>query len=205
MNFVSWIPEPPERSKKLAEHGILHIKPYLDPWAWMNDQAVAVSDRLINVLSEKYGLINAKVCACGTSMGGYSSIIYSVMSSVNTVYCIIDSAPTDLTVFINERGGTARTLFTAMYGCAGNDFDKIIHDRSPVNMIDLLPDIPYRIFHCDKDPLVSVSHAVNFFEKAKKVRDCKLNIVHADTHSELPPEDETLLTDYIIEAFSTDM
>ena len=46
--------EDSERAVKLAAEGIIYIQPYLNPWAWMNRQAVGVTDKIIDVLTEHY-------------------------------------------------------------------------------------------------------------------------------------------------------
>ncbi len=39
-----------------AKLGIIELKPYYNPWCWMNDGTVLFADTLVDVLKQHFGL-----------------------------------------------------------------------------------------------------------------------------------------------------
>ena len=189
MNFVGWVPEHTEIGKALADEGIAYFQPYLNPWAWGNRQAIEITDRIVDEIIGLFDLpADVPVVSCGGSMGGYTSIVYSIESKHNIVACQPNAAATDLPDFMEVRaGGTPRVLFNAFYSLGGK-FEDVLAERSPINMIDKLPDIPYRLFHSDGDGLVPVDQSIRFVEKAKATREAEIYISHNDIHGDFDPE-----------------
>ena len=62
-----------------GENGILYLVPYNNPWAWMNPQAVAYTDELVDVLFAHYGLtMNARqYVLIGSTMRAYLTWLQS--------------------------------------------------------------------------------------------------------------------------------
>ncbi len=62
-----------------GEKGILYVVPYYNPWAWMNRQAVAYTDEILDVLFEAYDLDEKiLIVSTGGSMGGQAALVYPV-------------------------------------------------------------------------------------------------------------------------------
>ena len=51
LNRAEMLWEDSERAVKFAEQGIIYVRPYLNPWAWMNRQGVEISDKIVSVLA----------------------------------------------------------------------------------------------------------------------------------------------------------
>jgi len=169
MNFNGWIPEHTEMGLKLAGEGIAYFQPYLNPWAWGNDEAIQITDRIIDEIKKRFGLDeNIPVVSCGGSMGGYTCLVYTVLSKHNIISCLPNAGVSDLMKFMKWRaGGTPRALFTAFYNEAIENnmtFAELLHARSPIFMLDRMPKIPYRVFHSDGDELVPVAQAYDLVE-----------------------------------------
>ena len=63
---------------ELASHGILTVFPYYGPWSWMNDEAIAFVDDIVEIVYDKYGLRESvPLLSTGGSMGGLSALIYT--------------------------------------------------------------------------------------------------------------------------------
>ncbi|MBQ7975611.1 MAG: hypothetical protein IJ300_08010, partial [Clostridia bacterium] len=72
--------DPPE-GEYYAGKGILYVIPYNNPWAWMNKQAVAYTDEIIDVLIKQYELSeDIPIVSTGGSMGGLSALVYTAYS-----------------------------------------------------------------------------------------------------------------------------
>ena len=72
-----------------GEEGVLYVHPYNNPWSWMNAQAVAYTDEIIDVLFEKYALPESTpVVSMGNSMGGLASLVYTRYTKRTPVACI---------------------------------------------------------------------------------------------------------------------
>ena len=68
------------------------IAPYYGPWAWMNRQARAMVDELVDAVYAKHGLSDRTPLICtGGSMGGQASLLYTRCASgsygSNTLRC----------------------------------------------------------------------------------------------------------------------
>ncbi len=142
-----------DNSDELAELGLVYVRPYLDPWNWMNERAVAQADEMIDVILDHYGLQGLPVCSSGGSMGGHGALLFAKLSHQHIVSCVSCSPVCDLVYHYSERPDVARTVYSA-YGPA-EDILALIEKRSPVQIADELPDIPYIIYHGDADDQVS--------------------------------------------------
>ena len=103
LNNTAMFWEDSERAVKFAEQGIIYVRPYLNPWAWMNAQAVEISDRIVDVLAGYYGLGDVAVCSTGGSMGGMSSLVYAHYSKHRIVACVSNCPVCDLPYHLTER------------------------------------------------------------------------------------------------------
>ena len=170
-----------------AEKGVLLLIPYNNPWAWMNPQAVAYTDELIDVLFDKYGLSeDTPIVSSGFSMGGMSGITYCAYAKRTPVRCVANCPVCDLPFHFTERPDLPRTIYSAFF--YADDFDKALEAASPLHLAQngALPDIYYDIFHCDKDAAVNIdAHTrklLPFLNKDKM----RFTVVADKGHCELP-------------------
>lgn len=173
-----------------AEKGVLLLIPYNNPWAWMNPQAVAYTDELIDVLFDKYGLSeDTPIVSSGFSMGGLSAIVYCTHSKRTPVRCVANCPVCDLPFHFTERPDLPRTIYSAFF--YADDFDKALEEASPLHLAQkgLLPDIDYHIFHCSKDSAVNISaHSERFIAAMNGKRVC-YTVVPDQDHCQLPQKE----------------
>lgn len=84
-----------ERGNALAEKEIIYLIPYINPWNWMNQQAVEYTDELIDLLFDHYDLPeNTPVVSTGGSMGGLCSLVYTKYARRTPVACVANCRST---------------------------------------------------------------------------------------------------------------
>ena len=89
---------------------------------------------------------------------------------------------------IDWRTGRPSTLYSAFHDFDGT-MEEALRSASPIHLIDRMPDIPYTIFHCEKDSAVSKRmHSDRFAEAAgSRLRIRYVSVPDRD-HCDLPPE-----------------
>lgn len=188
-----------DMGKFFAEHNLLYVIPYSNPWAWMNRKNVLFIDEIIDVVIEKYSLSDdVKIFHTGGSMGGHAAIMYTNSSKRKPVACFANCPVCDLELHLSERFDLPRTLYSAFYE-EGKDFYGELRKNSPTHIADELPDVPYYIFHCDEDKAVNKEiHSDVFIEKLKKNHKVTYHVVHGRGHCDLTDEMWDLYKNYII-------
>lgn len=178
------------RGAALAEKGIVYIIPYLHPWNWMNEQAVAYTDELIDVLFDHYHLPeNTPVVSTGGSMGGLCSLVYTKYAKRTPVACVANCPVCDLLFHFTERPDLPRTLYFAYGTYEADTLEEAMQTASPLHLADDMPLIPYTIFHCDADQSVNIhSHSEKFVEEMKKEHDISFIVVPGRGHCDLGEE-----------------
>jgi len=146
----------------LAEHGILLVYPYSNPWGWANEDTIKYIDECIDAALIKYGK-ELPVCIAGGSMGGFTSLVYAFTTKREIAACAADCPVCDLErrwIIKNDK----KTVYSAYCGKiktetenAAEDFISVIKNRSPINNIDKFPKIPYYINQGTIDKIVSKS------------------------------------------------
>lgn len=187
---MSMFDEDTSEGKYYAERGIVYLVPYNNPWAWMNKQAVAYTDEVIDVIFEKYALPETlPVVANGGSMGGMSALVYTRYARRTPVCCVANCPVCDLPFHFTERHDLPRTLYSAFWHEEG-DPSEALKSASPLHLIDEMPKIDYHIFHCDEDMDVNIhSHSDVFVEAMKKAgHSITYTIVEGQPHCVLTPE-----------------
>ena len=146
-----------------GEEGVLYVHPYNNPWSWMNAQAVAYTDEIIDVIFEKYALPESTpVISMGNSMGGLASLVYTRYAKRTPIACISNCPVCDLVYHFTERPDLPRTIYSAFWNEEG-ELNDILKKYSPVHLAPEMPDAKYYIFHCDKDKSVNLaSHSQKF-------------------------------------------
>ena len=183
-----------------AEQGLLYAAPYTNPWSWMNRQAVAYADEVVDVLIEKYGLSeDIPIISTGGSMGGQSALVYCVYSRRTPKACVVDCPVCDAVYHFTERKDLPRTFYSALFA-ENCSFDEALRSISPLHLADKLPKIPYHILHCETDTLVSPEeHSKKFAEAlAQKGHSVTLDILGGRGHCDLSLEGKRKFWDYVI-------
>lgn len=158
------IGEHPEHAKHLAENGIIYLVPYHNPWAWMNRQACAYADEIIDVIFEKYGLSDdTPVISMGGSMGGQGALTYMVYAKRTPKACIANCPVCDTVFHFTERPDLPHTFYSALSGEAGT-MDDALRTISPIHLAERMPkEADYHLFACTADTAVNIDmHARRF-------------------------------------------
>ena len=189
----------PDEAFEYAKRGIIYLTPYYNPWCWMNKQAVHFVDEIIEVISEKYNLDKSvRIVSTGASMGGLCSLVYCAYAKITPCACVANSPVCDLNYHYSERPDLPRTLYAAFREYEGS-FEDALKSSSPIHIIEKLPDIPYKIFHCEEDKLVSLEiHSAKFVSVMKLTHNIELKRVPLPGHCAFTDEARTEYMNTII-------
>lgn len=181
--------EDTNEGKLFAEHNILYIIPYANPWAWMNCQTAAYTDEIIDVLIRQYHLPDdIPIVSTGGSMGGQSALVYMVYASRTPVACVANCPVCDLPFHFTERPDLPRTLYSA-FGTYEGTLSEALESASPYHLTEKMPDAAYYIFHCEADGAVNKQkHSDRFVEKMKADHRITYYAVPDRGHCDLTPE-----------------
>ena len=165
--------------EECAKRGILLIFPQYNPWCWMNNKTVAYIDAIVDAAIEMNNLkSNIPVGIYGGSMGGYCAFHYAIKAK-HTISAVAANCPcTNLEyVCANNILGVIRAHFEAVLEDTDSYAD-YLHENSPLNMVEKLPNVPYRISVGLKDDLLSPAlHAIPMVEKMQAAG---LDVVRVD-------------------------
>ena len=152
----------------LAKKGIVYVIPYTNPWCWMNESAVRLTDEIIEVICDKYRLgDNVRIVSSGGSMGGLSALVYAAYARITPVACVVNCPVCDLPYHFTERDDLPRTLYNAFSTYEGS-LDEALRSCSPLHLVGRMPDVPYVLFHCTADLAVNIEkHSEKFVEAMK--------------------------------------
>lgn len=153
---------------RATREGVVYLHVWAHPWSWMNDAQVALTDRLVDVLSGHFELgLSAKVVSYGRSMGAHGALTYPQFSRKNVVAVVANCPPCDLAFHYGERDDLPRTLVSAYANEL--DFAQAIRRHSPLASVESYRDIPYFIYQADADSSVNKEmHADRFVAAAAK-------------------------------------
>lgn len=151
-----------------GEEGVLYVHPYNNPWSWMNAQAVAYTDEIIDAIFDHFKLPeDTPIVSMGQSMGGLASLVYTRYAKRTPIACISNCPVCDLVYHFTERPDLPRTIYSAFWNEEG-ELNDILKKYSPVHLAPEMPDVKYYIFHCDKDKSVNLaSHSQKFVAAMK--------------------------------------
>lgn len=197
--------EDPETGILLAEHGILYVVPYQNPWAWQNRQNIAFTEEILDVLFEAYALPeDLPIVSTGGSMGGLSALVYMVYAKRTPVACIANCPVCDVPSHFHERADLPRTLYSAFYSydCS---LQEALRSISPLHLVEKMPaDAKYYIFHCEEDNKVNKQiHSDRFVEKMQKAHQIQYFPVPDRGHCDLPDETRAQYRQLIINTIAT--
>ena len=173
------------KGNEYAKSGILYVFPYNNPWNWMNRQAVAFTDEVIDALICGLGLSNnVPIVSIGGSMGGQSALVYTRYAKHTPVACVANCHVCYITYHFTERKDLPRTLYSA-FGEYGMTMDEALRSVSPLHLASEMPDVDYHVFHCDCDRAVNIEkHSMRFIE-AMKHRRITFRVVNGRGHCDL--------------------
>lgn len=193
---VSWISEDwvqrPIRGVVLSFHGLNHtalrdrptteelewsragglvVFPYYGPWSWMNRQARAFVDQLIDAIYEAYHLPQSvPLISTGGSMGGCSALLYTRYARRKVSACLALFPVCDVPYHFTERADLPRTFHDAFRGYP-EPLEQLLTEHSPLAQIKSMPDIPYRVVHGDNDSAVNKGkHSDRFVSGMKELK-----------------------------------
>jgi dipeptidyl aminopeptidase/acylaminoacyl peptidase len=202
LNEVAWIGDPwvkrPIRGVVLSFHGLgatarktepstvelgwakaggLVVFPYYGPWSWMNRQARAFVDELVDTVYAVYGLPDGTpLISTGGSMGGLSSLLYTRYARRSIAACLALFPVCDLAFHFSERFDLPPTIHHAFRGYA-EDRETLLAEHSPLRQVDHMPRIPYLVIHGDQDAAVSKAHHSDVMVAAMQERDMNVEYV----------------------------
>lgn len=197
--------EDPPEAVKMAESGILYVIPYLNPWAWMNPQAVAQTDEILDALLDRAGCSALPVISSGGSMGGLSALIYTRYSRHAPVSCVANCPVCDLPYHYTERPDLPRTLYSAFGTFPAATLQEAMEAASPLHLAIKgdMPKVKYTIFHCTADQAVNKQmHSDRFVEAMEAVSSVDYHVVPDRGHCDLPPDMRDLYEKTIIDSVS---
>ena len=138
-----------------ASAGGLVVMPYCGPWHWMNRQARALTDELIDALYTHYGLPRSlPLILTGGSLGGLGSLLYARYAKHPLRACQAAAPVCDVKYSFSERPDVARTVYQAFLGYQ-EDLETLFIEHSPLCQVAFMPKIPYMLIHGDADKAVS--------------------------------------------------
>ena len=100
----------------LAESGILVIAPYYGPWSWMNRQARAFVDELLDHVFAEIGTENIPLIASGGSMGGCAALLFCRYSAHRAIGCDLLWPVCNTVAHFSERPDLPPTFHSAFAG-----------------------------------------------------------------------------------------
>ena len=194
---LAMYPEDTLEGEFYGEKGILYVVPYNNPWAWMNRQAVAYTDEILDVLLEEYSLgDDIPIVSTGGSMDGQSALVYAAYAKRTPAACVVNCPVCNVAYHYTERDDLPRTLYSALSQEEGT-LEEALKRISP-------PEARYHIFHCEKDSMVNKGQHSDVFVKEMRGKG------HAVTYDIVPDRDHCDLTypmkkryaQYILDAVS---
>lgn len=152
-----------------AENGILFLFPQYNPTCWMNKTTVAYVDAILDAAIGLHGLPkDIPVGIYGGSMGGYNTFHFALKSAHNIVAACVNCPCVNMEyeLFANSNSILQKYFESALEDT--DDFRTYVHDNSPLNMVEKLPKIPYRIAVGLKDDLLYPAlHSLPMIERMK--------------------------------------
>lgn len=148
---------PTTEDRGWAEQGGLVVHPYYGPWAWMNRQARAMIDDLVDAVYAAHCLpARTPLISTGGSMGGQGSLLYTRYARRPVAACLANCPVCDLKYHFRERPDLPPTIRHAFLGYSGS-METLLAEHSPLAQVLAMPDIPYRIIHAGQDKAVAKS------------------------------------------------
>jgi len=157
LGYAAMKEEPSTEELGWARAGGLVVVPYYGPWCWMNRNARAFVDSLVDAVYKEYHLSDdVPLISTGGSMGGLSSLLFARYSRRPVAACLALCPVCDLKASFNERPDVPRTILYAFRGYE-ESLDALFTEHSPLEQAPNMPAIPYLIVHGSEDKAVAKS------------------------------------------------
>ena len=138
-----------------ARAGWLVVFPYYGPWSWMNREARAFVDELVETVYTLYGLDSSlPLVSTGGSMGGMSALLYARYAKKPVSACVALFPVCDFRYHFSERADLPRSIYHALRGY-GSDYNALFAEHSPLEQVGSMPHVPYLFLHGDRDDAVN--------------------------------------------------
>ena len=169
---------PSYEENEWASAGGLVVMPYPGPWSWMNRNARAIVDELIDAVYAHYSLsASVPLILTGGSMGGFCSLLYARYTKHSIKACQALFPVCDLKRHFSERPDLPRTIYHALYGYEG-DMDALFREHSPLDQVQSMPRVPYLILHGDADQ--AVNKEAHSDKMVRAMRECGLDVEYVE-------------------------
>ena len=142
----------------------------------MNELTVDFLDTLLTEIRQTYHLENSPLLLRGSSMGGYSSLVYAMFGKHKPDAVLAVCPVTDALFHFSESPEKPRSFCFAM-GSYG-DISQKLRDRSPNYHVELLPKCPYCIVHGGRD--TAVSKAAHSDKLVSLMRQHGLDVIYVE-------------------------
>jgi dipeptidyl aminopeptidase/acylaminoacyl peptidase len=168
LGMVSLKTEVTTTERAWAEAGALVIFPCYGPWSWMNRQARAYVDDMVEAAQKRHGLQSAPLISTGGSMGGCSCLLFCRYTRHRVTACSALFPVCDVPFHFTERPDLPRTFRQAFWGYP-EPFAEVLKEHSPLHQVAGMPDIPYQILHGEEDEAVNkTKHSDPFVAAMRK-------------------------------------
>lgn len=149
--------------------GGLVVMPYAGPWSWMNRQARAMTDELIEAVYREFKLASSvPLIFNGGSMGGFCSLLAARYTRHPLKACAAVFPVCDLKYHFSERADLPRTIHHAFCGYS-EPMEALFKEHSPVDQVEKMPRIPYFVLHGDADKAVNkAAHSDRMIAEMRK-------------------------------------
>lgn len=161
----------------LAESGILVIAPYYGPWSWMNRQARAFVDELLDHVFAEIGTENIPLIASGGSMGGCAALLFCRYSAHRAIGCDLLWPVCNTVAHFSERPDLPPTFHSAFAGYS-EPLEELLKEHSPLHQAAFMPYIPYLFTHGTDD--CRVNKAIHSDAMVKALRDAGHQVDYAE-------------------------
>lgn len=171
-----------ELRRLLAARGCWLVVPTLGPLPWMNDAACKQVDAVIADMVQHENVDPTRVHLFGTSMGGGSSLIYT-MRRPNTIKSLVAIFPmTDFTQWLEEMP-RYRPGVEGAHAITPKNREAALRDMSPIQHPEAFKTTAIFLLHGDKDPIVPLHHSRDFAALLRK-KGCEVTLreVVGETH-----------------------
>ena len=135
--------------------GALLVYPFYGPWGWMNRQAQAMVDDLVEAVYREFALpASTPLISTGGSMGGQACLLYTRYARKAVSACLANCPVCDMKYHFTERPELPTTIRHA-FNCYDGDIDAVLAAHSPLAQVAAMPKIPYLFIHAGKDAAVN--------------------------------------------------
>lgn len=198
LNCVNVSSELQAEQLQWAEDGWLLVLPYCGPWSWMNRNTREYIDLLLDAVYKEYDLADdTRLVFYGWSMGGYAAMLYATYTQRKIDRLILKYPACNLKAHYSERPDVPISMQVAFWGC---DETTIWKEQSPMERIELLPNVPYLFFHSADDTKVSKklhSDTMVALLREKEYPVTYLEVTGYDHHAPLTEEDAHRIAAFI--------